>query len=171
MRIYLVGFMGSGKSSLGQVAAETLDVPFYDTDRVLEAQTGLSISEIFNNHGETAFRQLESDLLRREGLEPVAILATGGGLPCYYDNMSWMNNHGVTIYLEWPDELITRRLLQLKEDRPLLAGLDDEAATSVIAPLLLQRKPIYEQAAILIEMTGVFEVDLARLIRACQYVW
>ena len=98
MRIYLVGFMGSGKSSLGQRVAANLEVPFFDTDSVIEAQAGMTIPEIFETFGELYFRQVESDILRQTTFYTKSLNATGGGLPCFEDNMAWMNVHGAVSY-------------------------------------------------------------------------
>ena len=113
MRIYLVGFMGSGKSSLGQRVAANLEVPFFDTDSVIEAQAGMTIPEIFETFGELYFRQVESDILRQTTFYTKSLNATGGGLPCFEDNMAWMNVHGVTIYLQWPDHILREHLVAI----------------------------------------------------------
>jgi shikimate kinase len=171
MRIYLVGFMGSGKSSLGQRVAANLEVPFFDTDSVVEAQAGMTIPEIFETFGELYFRQVESDILRQTTFYPKSLNATGGGLPCFENNMAWMNLHGITIYLQWPDQILRDHLVSIRQSRPLLASLDDSEASLKINDLLSVRKPIYEQSAITVELKGDEESDFKLLEKACKYIW
>ena len=171
MRIYLVGFMATGKSTLGQRAASTFGVPFFDTDQVIESQAGMTIVEIFKTHGEDYFRHLESDVLKQTAYYPQSINATGGGLPCIGDNMDWMNKHGITFYLQWPDDVITLHLIKLRATRPLLAGLEESTAEIKIKDLLALRKPVYEQSAITLEMKGNEESDYLLLEKACKYIW
>jgi shikimate kinase len=171
MRIYLIGFMASGKSTLGVRVAAALDVPFFDTDQVIEAQAGMTIPEIFLSQGEYYFRNLEADILRQTTFYPKAINSTGGGLPCFEDNMQWMMSHGITMYLQWPDDIITRNALKARNSRPLLSGLIDSEAELTIKDLLLLRKPVYEQASMTIEMQGDEESDYAILEKACRYIW
>ncbi len=171
MRIYLVGFMGSGKSSLGQRVAAQLAVPFFDTDSVIEAQAGVTIPEIFERFGELYFRQVESDILRQTTFYPKSLNATGGGLPCFEDNMNWMNLHGVTMYLQWPDHLLRDHLVTIRKSRPILASLDDSEASFKINDLLSTRKPVYEQSAITIELNDDEESNYKLLEKACKYIW
>lgn len=171
MRIYLIGFMGAGKSTMGRLAAASFDVPFFDTDQIIESQTGMSIMDVFDTQGEDYFRHIEADVLHQTTFYPKSINATGGGLPTYEDNMNWMNKHGITIYLEWPDEILMGRLLDLKASRPLLSKLASDEAEGKMKELLLQRKPVYEQSAITLEMNGEEEEDYILLEKACRYIW
>lgn len=171
MRIYLLGFMGSGKSTLGQRIAGTFQVPFTDTDTIIESQSGLSITELFSAYGEEYFRHLEADVLRQTFYYTKSITSTGGGLPCYDDNMAWMKENGVTVYLQWPDEILQKHLLTIRQTRPLLSFLSDKEADFKIEHLLSQRKPFYEQSAITIEMSGHLESDYLLVERACRYIW
>ncbi len=171
MRIYLIGFMGSGKTTLGQRAATFFEVPFVDTDSVIEAQAGLSITEIFTRFGEEYFRQLEADVLKQTAFYEKSIIATGGGLPSYHDNMAWMSHHGITVYLHWNEAMIQSNLSSHQHSRPLLAGLDEADTGKKISTLLSHRKPFYEQSAITIEMEGDTERDLEQLVRVCRYIW
>lgn len=171
MRIYLIGFMGTGKSSMGQRVSAGLNVPFFDTDSVIEAQAGMPVPEIFGTHGELYFRQLEADILRQTTFYPKSIIATGGGLPCFEDNMAWMNKYGVTLYLQWPDDVLKDHLGSLRNSRPLLSGLSDQEAGPEIDALLAARKPVYEASAITIEIKGDFEPDYLLIEKACKYIW
>lgn len=171
MRIYLVGFMGSGKSTLAQRIASAFHVSCFDTDRVIEDQAGMSISEIFNTHGEDYFRHLEEDVLKQTAFYEKSIIATGGGMPCFGDNMQWMKEKGITMFLDWPDHIIIKQLLKERASRPLIANLTEMDAQSKIKELLLLRRPIYEQAAITLEMQGDQELDYKLLEKACKYIW
>ena len=171
MRIYLLGFMGSGKSTLGQRIASTFHVPFFDTDNVVEAQSGMTIAEIFAGYGEEYFRHLEADVLRQTTFYTKFIISTGGGLPCFENNMDWMKENGITIYLHWPEDILREHLLEIRESRPLLARLNDREANGKITDLMTQRKPFYEQSAITIEMTGQLESDYLLLEKTCRYIW
>lgn len=171
MRIYLVGFMGSGKSTLARRIASTFLVSCFDTDRVIEDQAGMTISEIFNFHGEEYFRHLETDILKQTAFYEKSVIATGGGMPCFNDNMRWMKEKGITMYLDWPEQIITKQLLKERASRPLIAHLTDTDAHSKIKDLLHHRRPIYEQAAITLEMQGNEELDFKLLEKACKYIW
>ena len=163
--------MGSGKSTMGQMVADTLQVNFFDTDVVIESQAGMTISGIFSTQGESAFRELEADILRQSVIYEKALIASGGGLPCFFDNMQWMNAHGITMYLSWPDDILKSHLIKQLSTRPLLEHLPAEEAEDKIALLLSERKPYYEMAAMTIEMEGNLEKDLMKLKNACWYIW
>jgi len=171
MRIYLIGFMGTGKSTLGQQVADSLNVPFFDTDLVIESQSGMTISGIFATQDEKVFRELEADVLRQTTIYDKALIATGGGLPCHHDNMQWMNGHGITMYLSWPDEILKLHLLKQKTSRPLLVDLSAKEAEEKIAFLFSERRPFYEMSAMTLEMMGKIETDKLTLEKACKYIW
>lgn len=171
MRIYLTGFMGSGKSTLGSKAALAMEVPFMDTDTIVESQSGLTIPEIFDRFGESHFRHLEADVLRQTAYYEKSIIATGGGMPCFDHNMAWMSQYGITIYLEWPDELLLKNLKQQSKPRPLLPHPEEPTSDARTLQLLHQRKSCYTQSAITIEMSGDEEKDLNMLVSTCRYIW
>lgn len=97
-RIFLIGFMGCGKTTLGRKLATRLGYTFYDLDHLLEEQAGMSVAEYFSSFGETAFRLAESEILKNTSYGENAVISTGGGLPCFFDNMDWMKAHGITLY-------------------------------------------------------------------------
>lgn len=168
MRIYLVGFMATGKTTLGSRVAARLGVPFLDTDQVVESQAGMSVEEIFTAYGESYFRLLEKDVLHQTAFYPKSLNATGGGLPSFSDNMQWMLMQGITVYLQWPDDRLIDHVLSETAGRPLL----NRWRTKVeIQALLDSRKPIYEKAAITLELEGEVGADLDRLEQACKYIW
>lgn len=110
MRIFLTGFMGSGKSAVGRPLAERLGVPFVDLDGEIEAAAGMSVPEIFVQSGEPAFRSLESRALRQTAAQPAVVVATGGGVVTREANLRWMARHGVTVWLHPEFATILRRI-------------------------------------------------------------
>jgi shikimate kinase len=154
MIIFLIGMMGSGKSSIGAKLAKELEIDFFDLDEVISHQTGKTISQIFEKKGEAFFRQLESEMLRKFKKEDDLILACGGGTPCFFDNLSWMMAHGIVLYLNVPINVLTERLMKTDmTGRPLLGGSKMEIE-SRLASILDERKFFYEKAH--------FEVDADR---------
>ena len=148
MKIFLVGFMGSGKSTLGKKLAELMNVSFIDLDEKIESGEGKTINEIFSLRGEESFRKAEAEMLRKTKRNADAVIATGGGAPCFYDNMKWMNENGLTIYLEAAPGELYHRLLKERHTRPLLASLGDIALFDFIKSSLAHREPYYAQAAL-----------------------
>src|SRR3990167_8924111 len=110
MIIYLIGFMGSGKSSCGEKLAQELNIHFTDLDTELEKKTGLSVAELFTQKGEPWFREQEHSLLRQVSERDDQVIACGGGTPCFYDNMEFMNSHGITVYLKMSVKGLLERL-------------------------------------------------------------
>ncbi len=143
--IILVGFMGSGKTTFGERLAQKLNYQFIDTDQEIEQLLGMSIDTIFKTKGEAYFRQLEKQFLREIKVNNT-VLSTGGGMPCYYDNMDYLNKIGVTVYLEYTAEELFERLKQDKTGRPLLQNKTDVELLETIQRLLTQREPYYLQA-------------------------
>ncbi len=153
MRIFLLGFMGSGKSHVGRELAALLKCPFHDLDARIEARAGCAVSEIFATRGEAAFRQMERDALRQLPDEEWSVVATGGGTPCFHDNMDWMNARGLTVFLDASPALLARRLFPERHKRPLIAHLNDmPALTAFIESELNQRRPFYEQAHLTVQI-------------------
>jgi shikimate kinase len=146
--IFLVGFMGSGKTTLGRKLAARLGYAFMDLDHILEAQTGMSIAQYFSTHSEDAFRKLESEVLKQTMYPENAVIATGGGLPCYFDNMQWMNLHGKTVYIKLSPKTLARRLENEKTERPLLREKHGDELVAFIAGKLNEREEFYMQAAV-----------------------
>ncbi|RME94383.1 MAG: shikimate kinase, partial [Bacteroidetes bacterium] len=109
-RIYLVGFMGSGKSHVGYRLGQQLGLPFLDLDRRIEIEQRKSIRDIFEQEGADHFRQIERRVLHDTCYYPPYVIATGGGAPCFFDNMDWMVHHGLTIFLDVPEDILLERL-------------------------------------------------------------
>lgn len=146
MKIFLIGFMGAGKSLVGKHLAERLGLDFMDMDAVLEAKEGMSIQEVFLRKGENYFRKLEAASLRELDRLSNVIIATGGGMPCYFDNIKWMNEHGITIFLDVTVEELAARLRCESDKRPLLKGTLPRELRVFIENKLEERIEFYNQA-------------------------
>jgi shikimate kinase len=151
-RYYLIGFMGTGKTYWGTRMAQALNCPFIDLDEALEGRHGMLISAIFEQYGEHTFRQWERQMLLETALEPRLVVATGGGTPCFADNMDWMNKHGITIFLPVPVPLLAERLRDQMASRPLLQGLEPDELPQFIEHKLHERMPYYEKAGVILPM-------------------
>jgi shikimate kinase len=164
MIIFLTGFMGAGKTTAGKKLASVLSFEFIDLDRAFEAATSSTISELFNS-GESAFRKIESSELKKTaGLKNV-IVATGGGTPCFEDNLEWMNGNGITVYLKLSAGSLFRRLAQSKTSRPLLKNLNDVELMEYIVETLSIREKYYKKAAITVKGESLDIAELALSIK------
>jgi shikimate kinase len=148
--IFIVGFMGSGKSTLGKKLAQAFDADFIDLDQAIEQKEQKTINEIFEQHGEEYFRELESQTLRNIHSEKLCFVATGGGTPCFHGNIQWMKNNGVVIYLNLPAYILTGRLKTEKAHRPLLKNLSDTELSDYVNRTLEKRAYFYEMADIIV---------------------
>ena len=145
-KIILIGYMASGKTTLGKKLANKLNIPFIDVDAKIEELEGCSISEIFLHKGEKGFRLLETDFLKTYSFTDSFVLSTGGGMPCFNDNMKLLNTLGTTFYLKRPVKELVNRLVSAKEKRPLIEGKTIEELESFINETLLLRSPFYESS-------------------------
>ncbi len=168
MRIFLVGYMASGKSTFGRLLAKEKGYSFIDLDDFIVAQEGITIAEIFQQFGEDGFREKE-----RKALESVAdmervIVATGGGTPCFFDNMALMNRMGTTVYLKASSQWLANSILLHPSDRPLVKGLALNELIAFVGNHLPPRIPFYEQAEYTIDVEHVkeqnFKVDFNILL-------
>lgn len=146
MLIFLVGFMGCGKSYTGRKLAPLLGFDYVDMDRVIEAQESMSIKEIFEQKGETYFRNLEHQYLLDLDTNQNKVISTGGGVPCFFNNMEIMNEKGITIYLNRSKSVVIPRLLQGAHKRPLIQNMDEETLSTFYDAKLAERAPFYEKA-------------------------
>lgn len=150
--IFLIGFMGSGKSTLGSWLAARLNVDFVDLDWLVEACEGMPIPLIFAQRGEEAFRVAERRALLdfcQQGRR--VVVSTGGGAPCYRDNLLHMQRAGTTVYLQLAAEELATRLRGVQAERPLLAGVLPEALAGHVGTMLAAREPYYSQADLVVE--------------------
>ena len=151
--IYLIGDMGSGKSTLGKALAQRCEVEFIDLDDYIEARAGKKIREIFADDGEAAFRDLERRMLLEVSGKDCVLVACGGGTPCFGDNMELMNSHGTTILLQTSHERLFERLKRGRHKRPLIASLTDEELDVFISEQLAKRMPHYSKSAEVFDST------------------
>lgn len=152
MKIFFIGFMGSGKTHWGRLLSQKLGLPFFDLDEQVSAHAGKSIPEIFSADGEEHFRLLEKEVLYiiTESHDSF-VMACGGGTPCYYNNIDYINQAGTSVWINTPLKNLYQRLILEKEKRPLIKNLSDEQLRSFISRKFADRKIYYEQAAIKIE--------------------
>jgi shikimate kinase len=162
--IFLIGFMGCGKTTWSKKLAARLEYAFVDLDTVLEEQFGKTIAEYFAGHGEEAFRKAESNLLKEYAYPEKAVISTGGGLPCFFDNMDWMNTHGQTLYIKLSPKTLGDRLENARVVRPVLQGKKGEELVAFIEGKLAERKSFYEQATHILDGLTLNVDDIAALI-------
>lgn len=148
MKYFLIGYMGSGKTTVGKELARILNLPFFDTDEIIERLHNKSIADIFVSLGEKTFREIEQSTLENivENY-PNGVFSTGGGMPCYGQNMKLMNQHGTSVFINCGVKLLTERLSKSR-DRPLVQGKSEKELLSFIKSHIAERKPFYNQAAI-----------------------
>lgn len=147
MKIFLIGLPGSGKTTLGKQLAQSLNVDFVDLDAEIEKAEATSIADIFKVQGEDGFRNAErSQLIRWVRMPNDFVMATGGGAPCFFNNMEMMNEAGATIFLDVPAKEIAKRISEQSTNRPSLLNLNFEELKDKIEFLRSQRKPFYRQA-------------------------
>ena len=164
MKIFLTGFAGSGKSFLGLHTSRLLKTPFTDTDLVIESEMGETIHEIFRSRGENFFRTKEAEVIRSFSQKRNGLISVGGGLPCHHDNMQWMNEHGLTVYLEASAAFLFHRLLKEKKSRPLLSDLSDIELMIYITETLAARRSIYEQSQLKVNAENATPAKLLSLL-------
>ncbi len=148
MKIVLIGYMGSGKSTVGNLLAKKLNLAFIDLDQAIEEQEKISVLEIFEKHGEIFFRRKETEVLKRLLAEKEdRVLATGGGTPCYGHNMEQIEKSAAkSIYLKLSIQALVDRIRHEKAERPLVSTLADEDFPEFIGKHLFERTPFYERA-------------------------
>jgi shikimate kinase len=147
MKIFLIGFMGSGKTHWGRLLSQKLGIPFFDLDEQVTTHAGKSIPEIFETEGEEQFRLKEKDILHiiTESHESF-VMACGGGSPCYFNNIEYMNDAGSTVWINTPLNILYDRLVEEKAQRPLIKELSNEQLRNFIYKKFADRKIYYEQA-------------------------
>lgn len=159
-RIFLIGYMGTGKTTAGRHLAQKLDLLFYDLDHYIEARFQKTISQIFEEFGEEKFREMESTMLREVGEFENVVVATGGGTPCFFDNMDYMNRVGTTVYLKASPLALCKRLIVAKAKRPLIQDKTESELLDFVTTNLKQREPYYTKAKITFETENLTHKDL-----------
>ncbi len=145
-RIILVGYMGSGKTTVGRQLALALGISFYDLDWYIEMRYHRSVAQIFRESGEAGFRELERNMLHEVAEFENVVLSCGGGTPCFFDNMQYMNSLGDTVYLKASPEVLAAHLRMARVERPLIKGKTNEELLAYIRESLREREPYYSQA-------------------------
>lgn len=146
--LYIIGYMGCGKTTFGRALSQATGLRFIDLDHLIEERNQATVRQIFDTHGEEEFRRIERELLHETAGWEDCIVSCGGGTPCFFDNVDFMNNHGLTLWLEATHDSLFSRLIRKREKRPLLAGKTDDEIRELIATQLKARSPFYSRAAI-----------------------
>ena len=154
-RIFLVGYMGSGKSSVGRLLAKKIGWQFIDMDLFIENRYRKSVSQIFSANGETVFREIEQTILQEVALFEQAVISTGGGAPCFHNNMTLMKQMGVVVYLKVPIPQLTKRLEASKQSRPLINNKTKEELTVFVTENLKAREVFYNEADIILDIDKI----------------
>jgi len=164
MLFFLNGFMGSGKTHWGKIWAANYKIGFIDLDEEIEITERKSVVDIFESKGEAYFRNKEAAALRDCINLPTTIVACGGGTPCFHNNMQWMNEHGISIYMSCSANEILRRLLKGQQQRPLIKKLNQAELLFFIEKKLKERESFYNQANILLDFEDISELTFEEKI-------
>ncbi len=164
-KIFLTGYMASGKSSTGITLATQLGYEFIDLDKFIEQEYKMTIPEIFSSKGEKEFRAMEHNALKKVIEKEKIVIACGGGTPCYYGNMELMNNHGTTVYLKMSVDTLVNRLMNAKEKRPLIANKDEKQLKEFVTRQLEKREDTYHQAQYTVKAKDLNVDELASFVK------
>ena len=159
--IFLIGFMGAGKTTFGKKLANKLGVEYLDADRSIENSQGIPIDEIFEQHGELFFRKKEQEWLTSFNPNRLIVCGTGGGMPCFFENIRLMKEKGVVVYLKHPPKQLVNRLVNAKSVRPIVKNKNKEELEELVFAMLTDREMFYNQADIILEPSNQ---DVAFLI-------
>lgn len=153
LRVILIGYMGAGKTTVGKELAKELGVTFYDLDWYIENRMRKKISEIFAERGEDGFRTIERNMLHEVAEFENVVISCGGGTPCFFDNMEYLNGQGTVVYLKCTPDVLFQHLKMGKGVRPLLLGKNDEELLAFIKEQLAKREEYYLQANNIVDVT------------------
>jgi len=165
MKLFLIGMMGTGKTYWAKKLAKKLKVGGYDLDYLIESHEEKTIAEIFAEDGEACFRKSEAKILRWFGEKKAFVLATGGGTPCFNDNMDWMNSHGITVWIDEPVQILSERLVSEKAHRPLIQNLSDKELQQFLTAKLVERFPFYHQCSYHLKGDAICDAGFAKIIK------
>ena len=164
-RIYLVGYMGAGKTTAAKRLANRLGWEVADTDAMFEEKYRISVDDFFQKYDEPLYRKLESEVLKStESMENI-VISTGGGTACYFDNMEWMNQHGLTVFMQISPEAAVDRVIHSKHKRPLARGKSEEELREYVRWHYASRMPFYKQAKITVKSENLDLEALLNLIK------
>ena len=158
-RIILIGYMGSGKTTVGKALSKETGMMFYDLDWYIESRMRKSVSQIFAEKGEEGFRKIEYNMLHEVAEFEDVIISCGGGTPCFFDNMDYLNQQGDVVYLKATPETLYKHLMMAKIERPLLKGKSSEELIAYITEHLKERAPFYEKARHILDVNVLDEYD------------
>jgi shikimate kinase len=168
MRIFIIGYMGAGKSTIGKRLAKKLAMPFVDLDDAFEAKYRYSIPRFFDHFGEEKFREFENECLKEIIRDYAnAVISTGGGTACFNDNISLMNEEGTTVYIKMHSKSLTERLNRARRLRPVVRDIQNDDMQEFVKEQLQERSIYYEQAKITIKGESL---DIGELIRSLDRV-
>ena len=159
IRIFLTGYMGAGKTTLGKALARELHVPFIDLDWYIEERFHKAVGELFTERGESGFRELEKSMLHEVGEFEDVVISTGGGAPCFFDNMEYMNRQAQTVYLKASPDVLFQHLKMGKVERPLLKDKTEEEMKQYIRDSLAIREPFYSRAQYTLDVSLLENYD------------
>jgi shikimate kinase len=166
---FLVGLMGSGKTYWGNIISKNKEIVFLDMDELIEADLGMSVANIFSQFGETFFREKEAALIKQlVTTKHHTIIATGGGTPCFYNNMDLMNKNGITVWLNESADILNHRIKQSKLQRPLVSNLQDAEIQPYLETLLKSRLQVYSKCKYHLTGTEINKTNLLKIIN--EYV-
>ena len=146
IRIILIGYMGAGKTTVGKALSKELGIIFYDLDWYIESRMRKSVSQIFAERGEEGFRKIEYNMLHEVAEFEDVIISCGGGTPCFFDNMDYLNQQGQVVYLKADPEVLYKHLMMAKVERPLIKGKSHDELLAFIREQLEKREPFYTKA-------------------------
>lgn len=158
-RIILVGYMGSGKTTVGKALSKDTGMMFYDLDWYIESRMRKSVSQIFAERGEEGFRKIEYNMLHEVAEFENVIISCGGGTPCFFDNMDYLNQQGDVVYLKANPDTLHKHLLMAKVERPLLKGKSTEELIAYITEHLKEREPFYSKARYTLDVNVLDDYD------------
>lgn len=166
MHIFLIGYMGCGKSYWGRLLADSLNYNFIDLDELIEQREGLSVPEIFEEYGEASFRDREQAALESvKELKHSTVISTGGGVPCFHNNMDKMNAMGKTLFLEASPLILKQNILKSNGERPIVKAIPENELEAYIANHLNERLPFYQQAQLNVNVDGLRLEELIQLFK------
>ena len=159
IRIIIIGYMGAGKTTVGRALSRELGIPFYDLDWYIESRMRKTVSQIFAERGEEGFRQIEYNMLHEVAEFEDVIISCGGGTPCFFDNMDYLNQQGDVVYLKATPETLYKHLLMAKVERPLLKDKTPEELIAYITEHLKEREPFYGKARHILDVNVLDNYD------------
>ena len=162
-RIILIGYMGAGKTTIGKALSKELGITFYDLDWYIESRMRKTVSEIFAERGEEGFRKIEYNMLHEVAEFEDVIISCGGGTPCFFDNMDYLNQQGQVVYLKAEPEVLYKHLLMAKVERPLLKGKSEEELLKFIKEQLDKREPFYTKARYTLDVSLMDNYDKIKI--------